>query len=280
MSFQRWSCGRFALDLSKTAVMGVLNCTPDSFSDGGRFVCVDQALAHAEQMIAQGVDIIDVGAESTRPGAQMVSAEEEICRLTPIVKALVAMGKVPVSVDTRHGQTMRVMLDLGVDMINDVRALEEEGALAAVADRDCAICLMHMRGLPQTMQNNTDYDDVVMEVDRYLRERAEICLAAGILPERLVLDPGFGFGKTPAQNMALIQYGNRFADGRYPVLIGVSRKSTIGHYLEDRPVTGRLLGSVTLAALGAWQGASIVRVHDVAETRDGLAMVNALRGDQ
>lgn len=274
--FGDWRCGRFTLDLSRPKIMGVLNCTPDSFSDGGKFIDPALALAHAEEMIAQGADVIDVGAESTRPGAQAISVEEEIARLTPVVAALVGDGRRPVSVDTKNTATMRAMLALGVDMINDVHGLEDRGAVEALTDSRCGICLMHMRGMPETMQENTRYENVVAEVDRYLRERVAACRAAGIAANRIILDPGFGFGKNPEQNMALIRHGGNFCNAKYPVLIGVSRKSTIGHYLDGRAVDARLMGSVTLAALGAWLGARVLRVHDVQETRDALAMVDAL----
>ena len=271
-------CGRYALDLSRTNLMGVLNCTPDSFSDGGRYLDPATALARARQMRAEGADIIDIGAESTRPGAQEVPAEEEIVRLTPIVRALVADGQCPISIDTKKTAVMAAMLELGVDLINDVRGLEDDGALALLARYPyVAICLMHMRGMPDTMQQHTDYADVVSEVDAYLQARVAACLDAGISAERLILDPGFGFGKTPAQNMALIRDCRRFSHERYPVLIGVSRKSTIGHYLDSAPVDARLYGSISLAALAAWQGAAIIRAHDIAATRDALRIANALR---
>ena len=271
-------CGRYALDLSRTNLMGVLNCTPDSFSDGGRYLDPATALARARQMRAEGADIIDIGAESTRPGAQEVPAEEEIARLTPIVRALVADRQCPISIDTKKTAVMAAMLELGVDLINDVHGLEDDGALALLARYPhVAICLMHMRGMPDTMQQHTDYADVVSEVDAYLQARVAACLDAGISAERLILDPGFGFGKTPAQNMALIRDCRRFSHERYPVLIGVSRKSTIGHYLDSAPVDARLYGSISLAALAAWQGAAIIRAHDIAATRDALRIANALR---
>ena len=271
-------CGRYALDLSRTNLMGVLNCTPDSFSDGGLYLDPATALARARQMRAEGADIIDIGAESTRPGAQEIPAEEEIARLTPIVRALVADGQCPISIDTKKTAVMAAMLELGVDLINDVRSLEDEGALALLARYPhVAICLMHMRGMPDTMQQHTDYADVVSEVDAYLQARVAACLDAGISADRLILDPGFGFGKTPAQNMALIRDCRRFGHERYPVLIGVSRKSTIGHYLDNAPVDARRYGSISLAALAAWQGAAIIRAHDIAATRDALRIANALR---
>lgn len=277
MTGQTLQCGRFQLDLSSSKIMGVLNCTPDSFSDGGKFVQIDAALTHAETMIAEGADIIDIGAESTRPGAAAISAEEEISRLTPVVSALVADGRKPISIDTRHTKTMQAMLDLGVDMINDISALEAEGAIDAVKQSSVAICLMHMRGIPQTMQNHTLYDNVVTEVAQYLARRAELCREAGIEANRIVLDPGFGFAKTPEQNMALIAQIKAFLNLSYPVLIGVSRKSTIGHYLDNRAVEDRIIGSVVLAALGAYKGTQIVRVHDIKATKDALLMVEALK---
>ncbi|MFC0035415.1 dihydropteroate synthase [Cardiobacterium valvarum] len=271
-------CGRYTLDLSKTNLMGVLNCTPDSFSDGGRYLDPTAALARARQMRAEGVDIIDIGAESTRPGAQEVPAEEEIARLTPIVRTLVADGQCPISIDTKKTAVMAAMLELGVDLINDVHGLEDDGAPALLTRYPhVAICLMHMRGMPDTMQQHTDYTDVVSEVDAYLKARVNACLEAGISADRLILDPGFGFGKTPAQNMALIRDCRRFSHERYPVLIGVSRKSTIGYYLDNAPVDARLYGSISLAALAAWQGAAIIRAHDIAATRDALRIANALR---
>ncbi|UJF24668.1 dihydropteroate synthase [Suttonella sp. R2A3] len=273
---QRLAIGRFQLDLTIPRIMGVLNCTPDSFSDGGDFLAVDAALARAEEMIASGVDIIDVGAESTRPGSQAITAEEEIKRLTPIVTALVADGRKPISIDTKKTAVMRVMLELGVDMINDVHGFEDPGAWQAVADAECALCIMHMRGMPETMQDNTDYQNVIDEVAQYLDLRVKEAERAGVALSRIVIDPGFGFGKTPAQNMALIKHIHAF-NPDVAKLVGVSRKSTIGHYLHNKPVGERLIGSVTLAALAVWQGADIVRVHDVSETRDALAMVKALK---
>ncbi|WP_298639629.1 dihydropteroate synthase [uncultured Cardiobacterium sp.] len=271
-------CGRYTLDLTRTNLMGVLNCTPDSFSDGGRYLDPAAALARARQMRDEGADIIDIGAESTRPGAREVPAAEEIARLTPIVQALVADGQCPISIDTKKTAVMAAMLDLGVDLINDVHGLEDDGAPALLARYPhVAICLMHMRGMPDTMQQHTDYADVVAEVDTYLHARVAACLDAGINADRLILDPGFGFGKTPAQNMALIRDCRRFGHDRYPVLIGVSRKSTIGHYLGGAPVEARLYGSISLATLAAWQGAAIIRAHDIAATRDALRIADALR---
>ena len=270
-----WQCGRFILDLEKPKIMGVLNSTPDSFSDGGAFMTPAAAIARAHEMVEQGADIIDIGAESTRPGAQAISSEEEIARLTPVVAALVKALPVPISVDTKKAATMRAMLALGVDIINDVNALEDEGALEAVRQGTCGICLMHMRGMPENMQENTHYDDVVAEVGAYLQQRAETCLQAGIAVQRLAMDPGFGFGKTPEQNILLVKHLHHFSRNRYPVLLGVSRKSTIGHILGGAPVHERMVGSVTLAMLGVLSGANILRVHDVRETSDALKILSA-----
>lgn len=275
--FTQWQCGRFVLNLNQANIMGVLNCTPDSFSDGGQFITVDAALQRAEQMIAEGVDIIDVGAESTRPGSQAVSVAEEIKRLTPVVKALVADGRKPISIDTKKTAVMQAMLALGVDMINDVRGFEDAGAIEAVAGSDCGLCIMHMRGSPNTMQADTQYQNLIEEVNGYLLARANACEQAGIPIKRIMLDPGFGFGKTPGQNMALVKHSALFSNQRYPVLLGVSRKSSIGYYLNDAPVSERLNASITLAALAVWQGANVVRVHDIQATQQALAMVSALK---
>ncbi|MBV7435566.1 dihydropteroate synthase [Cardiobacteriaceae bacterium TAE3-ERU3] len=271
--------GRFQLDLSETKIMGVLNCTPDSFSDGGHFVTPQAALERAAKMIDEGVDIIDVGAESTRPGSKAVSIEEELARLLPVVEVLVRDGRVPISIDTKKTAVMRAVLELGVDMINDVHGFEDDGALATAAASNCALCIMHMRGMPENMQTNTQYSDVVGEVERYLEERIISAEKAGVAQNRIIVDPGFGFGKNPSQNMMLIKQIASFVPA-LPKLIGVSRKSTIGYYLGDAPVEQRLHGSVTLAALGAWLGAAVVRVHDVKETGDALKMVKALKNSK
>lgn len=275
--FENWQCGRFSLDLSETKIMGVLNCTPDSFSDGGNFLCPNNALRQAEKMIEEGVDIIDVGAESTRPGAIAIPVEEEIRRLTPVVTALVKEAARPISIDTKNAITMRVMLDIGADMINDVHGLEDKKAIATVANSHCGICVMHMRGMPINMQNNTEYTDLISEIEQYLQGRIEECLQAGIDENRLIIDPGFGFGKTPEQNMMLVKHANEFIKGAYPILIGASRKSTIGYYLGGREINDRIVGSVTVAAIAAYLGTHIVRVHDVKETKDALLMIKALK---
>lgn len=270
-----WQCGRFVIDLAQPKIMGVLNCTPDSFSDGGQFLGTEAAIARARQMVIEGADIIDIGAESTRPGSQAISCEEEIRRLTPVVEALVAELDVPISIDTKKTETMRAMLALGADIINDVRGLEDAGAIEAVKDSNCGICLMHMRGMPENMQQNTDYADVLAEVDDYLQQRTAACLTAGVAPERIALDPGFGFGKNVQQNLMLVKHVRRFGHARYPLLLGVSRKSTIGQLLGGVPPGERMMGSVMLAMLGVEAGANIVRVHDVRATRDALRIREA-----
>nr|WP_206203131.1 dihydropteroate synthase [Thioalkalivibrio sp. XN8] len=263
------------LDLASPVVMGVLNVTPDSFSDGGRFSMPGAARAHALAMAADGAAIIDIGGESTRPGARPVSAEDELARVLPVLEALVAAAAPPVSVDTTKPGVMRAAAAAGAELINDVNALRAPGALAAAADSGCAICLMHMQGKPRTMQAAPHYDDVVGEVYDFLARRVEACIAAGIESSRLALDPGFGFGKTLDHNLALMRHLGRFTGLGLPVLVGVSRKSMIGA-VTGRPVDQRLAGGLALAALAVSAGAAIIRSHDVAATRDALAMTAAV----
>ncbi|SUO94941.1 dihydropteroate synthase [Suttonella ornithocola] len=272
----QWQCGRFVLDLSEPKIMGVLNCTPDSFSDGGKYIHIDKALMRAEEMISQGADIIDIGAESTRPGSKAVSIEEEISRLLPVVRELVARKDVPISIDTKNTKTIQTMLEIGVDIINDVNGLEDIGAIERVSKTNCGICIMHMRGMPENMQNNTNYQDVILEIDEYLQQRVDLCRREGIKKERIVIDPGFGFGKTPEQNIQLITEQSKFLSGEYPILLGVSRKSTIGYLLGNKPIEDRLIGSVVLGALSVYLGVKIIRVHDILETSDALKIVKLL----
>ncbi|MBP3195359.1 MAG: dihydropteroate synthase [Cardiobacteriaceae bacterium] len=264
-------CGRFQLDLNRPKIMGILNLTPDSFSDGGKFIEPRNALIHAEKMLKDGADILDIGAESTRPGSESISVEEEISRLKPVVSELLKQS-LPISIDTKNTRTMEAMLDLGVDMINDVRALEDDGAVDLVAKYDCAVCLMHMRGMPINMQMDTNYGNLLAEVSGYLQERARICLEAGIDKKRICLDYGFGFGKTPEQNFELVRQTRVFVELGYPILLGVSRKSSIGHFLGGAPVQERITASAVVAAFGAYFGAKIIRAHDVRETKDALLM--------
>jgi len=263
------------LDLGAPVVMGVLNVTPDSFSDGGRHDAPAQALAHAFAMAREGASLIDVGGESTRPGAAPVDTAEELRRVLPVIEALAAGGAPPVSVDTAKPEVMAAAAAAGAEMINDVRALREPGALQAAADSGCAVCLMHMQGEPRTMQQSPVYQDVVEEVYDFLAARIETCVRAGIGRERIIVDPGFGFGKTLAHNLALFRGLGRLAQLGVPLLVGVSRKSMIGA-LTGRPVEQRLAGGLALGTLAAWAGARVIRSHDVAATRDALAVTAAL----
>lgn len=270
------SCGRHALDLSQPVVMGVLNVTPDSFSDGGRFLDREAALVHAQRMAAAGAAIIDVGGESTRPGAAPVDAAEELDRVIPVIEALVAELEHPVSVDTSKPEVMREAIAAGASMINDVAALRAPGALTVVAASQVAVCLMHMQGEPRTMQADPRYEDVVADVHAFLAERVEACESAGISRGRIVVDPGFGFGKTLEHNLALLAGLGEFTRDGLPVLAGLSRKSMIGA-LTGRGTGGRLAGSVALAALAVANGASIIRTHDVTETVDAVKVAAAVR---
>ena len=268
-------CGRFRLALSRPLIMAIVNVTPDSFSDGGRFDTSRTAIAHAEALLAEGADILDIGGESSRPGAGPVSAEEELRRVLPVIRALRDCA-VPVAVDTVKPEVMRAAVDAGASMINDINALRAPGAMEVAAAGGAAVCLMHMQGEPRSMQAAPHYDDVVDEVKAFLRERASAALAAGIARERIVLDPGFGFGKSVDDNLALLKRLQEFAALGYPLLAGLSRKSTLGA-VTGRPVHERLPASIAAALLAAERGAAIVRVHDVAATRDALSVLNALK---
>jgi dihydropteroate synthase len=253
--------------------MGVVNVTPDSFSDGGRFFDPAAAVAHARQLDGEGADLLDIGGESTRPGAAPVSELEELDRVMPVLQQLPDLC---VSVDTRRPAVMRAALAAGASMINDVRALQEPGAIDAVRGSECAVCLMHMKGEPATMQEEPRYDDVVAEVREFLSQRVRACEAAGIARSRLVVDPGFGFGKTVSHNVTLLKEMKKLLDLGLPVLAGLSRKSTLGQ-LTGRPVGERLAGSLAMALLALDRGATILRVHDVKETRDVIAVWEAVR---
>jgi dihydropteroate synthase len=257
-------CGRFSLPLERPLVMGVVNVTPDSFSDGGRYLDANAAIAHARAMIDEGVDLVDVGGESTRPGAAPVSEAEELARILPVVKDL---RDFPVSVDTRHANVMQAALAAGASMINDIEALTAPGALAAVAQSDCAVCLMHKKGSPATMQEDPHYAEVVTEVRDYLAERIAACEAAGIARERIVVDPGFGFGKSVEHNLTLLKHLPELSSLGVPLLAGWSRKSSLGR-LTGRDTGERLAASLAAALLALLGGARILRVHDVKETRD------------
>jgi dihydropteroate synthase len=271
----RLPCGSRLLDLSRPHVMGILNVTPDSFSDGGRFAQRDAALRHAADMVAAGATLIDVGGESTRPGARVVSPVEELERVAPVVEAIARELDVIISVDTSTPAVMRETARLGAGLINDVRSLQRDGALDAAADTGLPVCLMHMRGEPGNMQNNPEYPDILVEVRDFLVERMAACATAGIPAERLVLDPGFGFAKTLEHNLALFKHMDQLSALGRPLLVGVSRKSMIGKVLGHE-VGERLYGSLALAALALTKGAHILRVHDVAETVDVVRMIAAV----
>lgn len=274
-TLSRLPCGSRLLDLTRPQVMGILNVTPDSFSDGGRYNQRDAALRHAEAMCRAGATLIDVGGESTRPGAREVSPTEELERVAPVVEAIAAELDVIISVDTSTPSVMRESARLGAGLINDVRSLQRDGALDAAADTGLPVCLMHMRGEPTTMQDNPVYDDVLVEVRDFLAERLAACAAAGIAAERVILDPGFGFAKTLEHNLSLFKRLEALHSFGRPLLVGVSRKSMIGKVLGHE-VGGRLYGSLGLAALAAAKGAHILRVHDVAETVDVVRMIAAV----
>lgn len=260
---------------ARPLVMGVLNVTPDSFSDGGRFASRDAALAHAERLIAEGADIVDIGGESTRPGAAEVSEAEELDRILPVIEALRDRSDIAISVDTSKPGVMRAAVAAGARLINDVRALTEEGALQAAAELDTDVCLMHMQGTPGSMQDSPHYEDVTAEVAAFLTARRDACLEAGIAAERIILDPGFGFGKTVEHNVELLRNLRQLRAIGQPLLVGLSRKSTLGA-LTGRPVSERLAASIAAAVLAALGGAAILRVHDVAETVDALKIVAAV----
>lgn len=274
-----WQAGRFEIGLDKPKIMGIVNLTPDSLSDGGVYSQNAQtALAHAEQLLKEGADILDIGGESTRPGADYVSPEEEWVRVAPVLAEVAGWG-VPISLDTRRTVIMEKALALGgVDIINDVAALTDEGAVELLARQaDTGICLMHMQGLPKTMQINPKYQDVVGEVARYLKARAAECIAAGIAPQRITLDPGFGFGKTLQHNIALMRHlPELMAETGLPLLIGVSRKSMIGELTGEADAAARVHGSVAAALASVARGVQIVRVHDVKATADALKAWEAL----
>lgn len=272
-----FQCGRyrFALD-RRPLVMGILNVTPDSFSDGGQHATRDTALRHAEAMIAEGVDVIDIGGESSRPGSVSLPLDEELARVIPVVEALRDCGK-PLSVDTYKPEVMRAALAAGADLINDIWGFRMPGAIEAVAAGDAGLCVMHMQRDPATMQEDPHYDDVVGEVQAFLAERVAALRAAGVADERITLDPGFGFGKTPDHNLRLLGQLPRVGVDGLPLLAGLSRKSTLGRILGGRPPQGRVAASVAAAVCAAERGAYIVRVHDVQPTVDAIRTWWAVR---
>ncbi len=273
------NCSSLNLDLSTPQVMGILNTTPDSFSDGGSYTQLESALAQVERMIVDGASIIDIGGESTRPGAEDVSEEDELARVIPVLIAIKQRFDVLVSIDTSKAAVMNAAITAGADMINDVAALQNQGCLAAVAQSDVPVCLMHMQGLPRTMQNNPSYDHVINDIVAFFQQRIEACISAGIARERIILDPGFGFGKTLEQNFHLLANLSKFSQLKLPLLIGISRKSMIGNLL-NRDVKQRLAGSLSAAIIAAQQGANIIRVHDVEATVDALTVLQAVTDNQ
>ena len=268
-------CGKFQLDLTRPRVMGIVNVTPDSFSDGGKYSSVDLAVEHALQLIAEGADILDIGGESTRPGADPVGLDEELRRVIPVIEALSKVTTVPLSIDTYKPEVMRAAIQAGADIVNDICALREDGALEIVANSNAGVCLMHMQGIPQTMQINPQYNDVVAEVRQFLTDRVEACLAHGIARERIMLDPGFGFGKTTAHNVALIQHLDSFTALGFPLLVGLSRKSVLGR-IAGGDEQQRLHAGLAASVISVMKGAKIVRVHDVKATMDALKVVAAV----
>lgn len=267
-------CGRFHFDLSRPLVMGIVNVTPDSFSDGGLHASTQAAISHALRLIEEGADILDIGGESTRPGAAMVSEQEELDRVLPVIEGLRGI-RIPISIDTYKPSVMQDALMAGASMVNDVNALQVEGALDVIAKCDAGICLMHKQGTPETMQQRPVYQDVLEEVSMFLRERMAALEEAGIARQRIVIDPGFGFGKTLAHNLELLRQLDSLNKLGVPILAGLSRKSMLGA-ITGRDVSDRVVASVTAAMLAVQRGASIVRVHDVRETVDALKILNAV----
>lgn len=268
--------GKYTLDLSQPKVMGIVNVTPDSFSDGGQYANTQQAVAHAMQLAEQGADLLDVGGESTRPNATPVPLQEELDRVIPVIEALVRYVDVPISIDTYKPEVMQSAINAGASVVNDVNALRASGAVEVVAHANVGVCLMHMQGTPQTMQDNPAYTDVVKDVLDFLAERVAYCEVAGIPRSRLLIDPGFGFGKTRQHNIQLIQQLDILTKLDLPILVGLSRKSVLGK-LTGNDVNARLHASVAAAVISAMKGAHILRVHDVAATVEALKVVSAIQ---
>lgn len=271
----KFVCGNYQLDLTRPHVMGIVNVTPDSFSDGGRYMSIESAVTHALQLVEEGADILDIGGESTRPGASPVPLAEELDRVIPVIEALRQVVKVPISIDTYKPEVMRLAIHAGADMVNDVRALQEPGALDIVAASNAGVCLMHMPGTPQTMQLDPIYEDVVAEVQGFLTTRLSAALAHGITAERIVLDPGFGFGKRTVHNIALIQQLAQLTTIGRPLLVGLSRKSVLGA-ITGNDEQQRLFAGIAASVISVMKGAKILRVHDVKATVDALKVVAAI----
>ena len=271
-----FNCGKFQLNLNRPHVMGIVNVTPDSFSDGGKFAKANLAIEHALSLIEQGADILDIGGESTRPNAAPVGLQEELDRVIPVIEGLVKQINIPLSIDTYKPQVMQAAIAAGASIVNDVCAFQESGAVEVVAASNAGVCLMHMQGTPQTMQINPQYNDVVAEVKAFLQQRLTACEEAGILKNRILLDPGFGFGKTRAHNISLIQHLASFASLGQPLLVGLSRKSVLGQ-VTGNDVDARLYASVAASVISAMVGAKILRVHDVKATVEALKIVTAIQ---
>jgi dihydropteroate synthase len=269
-----FSCGNFTLQLDRPLIMGIVNITPDSFSDGGKFLSHSKAIEHALRLVEEGADILDIGGESTRPGSLPVMLEDELHRVIPVIEAL--RGKnIPLSIDTQKADVMRAAIQAGASIVNDVNALRAEGALDVVAKSKAGVCLMHMIGTPATMQQLIDYKDVLSEVITYLQARAQVLENAGVAKNRIALDPGFGFGKRTVHNLALLRGLPQIAALGYPVLAGLSRKTVFGD-ITGKPSAERIYASIAAALIAAQNGAKILRVHDVAATKDALAVWHAV----
>ena len=271
-----FNCGKFQLDLTNPCVMGIVNVTPDSFSDGGQFAATNLAAEHALKLVEEGAAILDIGGESTRPNAKPVGLQEELDRVIPVIEALVSQVNIPISIDTYKPQVMQAAINAGASIVNDVRALQEEGALQVVSNSNAGVCLMHMQGTPQTMQDNPQYDHVVNDVSDFLVARLQACIDAGIAKNRILLDPGFGFGKTRAHNIALIRQLEIFAALGQPLLVGLSRKSVLGQ-MTGNDVDARLYASIAASVIAAQKGAKILRVHDVKAMVEALKVVSAIQ---
>jgi dihydropteroate synthase len=272
----KFTCGHYQLALNRPHVMGIVNVTPDSFSDGGQYASTDLAVEHALQLVEEGADILDIGGESTRPGATPVSLEDELSRVIPVIQALKKQCQVPLSIDTYKTEVMRQAIEAGADIVNDVNALQAPGALEVVAASQAGVCLMHMQGNPQTMQQDPHYDDVVSEVKAFLQQRLQAALAHGIDQHRIVLDPGFGFGKRTVHNIALIQHLEALNQIGQPLLVGLSRKSVLGA-ITGNDAQQRLYAGIAASVISAMKGAKILRVHDVKATVDALKVVAAVQ---
>jgi dihydropteroate synthase len=272
----QFTCGKFQLDLTTPRVMGIVNVTPDSFSDGGKFAATNLAIEYALKLVEEGTDILDIGGESTRPNATPVSLQQELDRAIPVIEGLVKQINIPISIDTYKPAVMQAAISVGASMINDVRALQEDGALEIVAKFNVGVCLMHMQGTPQTMQNNPQYNDVVSDIKTFLQARLQATIHAGVPVSHILLDPGFGFGKTREHNITLIQQLESFASLGQPLLVGLSRKSVLGQ-VTGNDVDARLYASVAASVISAMKGAKILRVHDVKATVEALKVVTAIQ---